>query len=178
MQFDREKFKRLVHYVIWKAGRRDGFGATKLNKVLWFAEARVYALRGRPIAGATYVREKHGPVPKQMMPIRAELEAEGKIRVGVDKHYDKPMTWFEAKAPPSMDGFDTEEIQAIDWWIKHIDEDHTATSISELSHDHAWEIAKMGEVIPFHAFLATRIREPNEEELEWARAKVPKPELF
>jgi hypothetical protein len=30
--FDREKFKRLVHYVIWRAGGRPGFGAVKLAK--------------------------------------------------------------------------------------------------------------------------------------------------
>ena len=51
MAFDREKFKQLVHYVIWKAGKRDWFGATKLNKVLWFADARAYVLTGRPITG-------------------------------------------------------------------------------------------------------------------------------
>jgi hypothetical protein len=76
MPFDHDKFKRLVQYIAWKAGRRDWFGATKLNKVLWFADARLFVLRGRPIAGATYLREKFGPVPKQMMPVRAELEQE------------------------------------------------------------------------------------------------------
>ena len=35
--FDRDKFKRLVHYVIRQAGARDWFGAVKLNKVLWFS---------------------------------------------------------------------------------------------------------------------------------------------
>ena len=83
MDFDREKFKRLVHYVIWKAGKRDWFGATKLNKVLWFAESRVYVLTGKGITGATYVREKHGPVPRAMMPIRAELEREGTVENGM-----------------------------------------------------------------------------------------------
>jgi hypothetical protein len=28
--FDRERFKRLVHYVIWAAEKYDGLGATKL----------------------------------------------------------------------------------------------------------------------------------------------------
>jgi len=51
MQFDREKFKRLVLYIAWKAGRRDWFGAAKLNKVLWFSEARFFVLHGVPIAG-------------------------------------------------------------------------------------------------------------------------------
>lgn len=81
MEFDREKFKTLVVYIAWKAGRRDWFGATKLNKVLWFAEARAFVLHGKPIAGATYIRQKHGPVPREFMPIRSELERQKRIRV-------------------------------------------------------------------------------------------------
>jgi hypothetical protein len=30
MQFDRDKFKALLHYIVWKTGDVDGFGATKL----------------------------------------------------------------------------------------------------------------------------------------------------
>jgi hypothetical protein len=75
MVFDRDKFKRLVHYIIWKAGKRDWFGATKLNKVLWFSDTRAYALTGAPITGATYVREQWGPVPKAIMPVRIRIAA-------------------------------------------------------------------------------------------------------
>jgi hypothetical protein len=79
--FDREKLKRLVHYIAWKAGKHVGFGATKLKKVLWFADARTYTLTGSPITGATYIREKYGPVPREMMSIQQELEREGVIRI-------------------------------------------------------------------------------------------------
>src|SRR5436305_11989710 len=81
MQYDAEKLKRLFHYVAWKAGRRDWFGATKLYKVLWFADARQYVLTGEPITGETYIREKHGPIPKHAMQVRAELERAGVIKV-------------------------------------------------------------------------------------------------
>src|SRR5262245_41225370 len=77
--FDRERFKELVRYVIWAAQRYEAFTATKLYKVLWFAEARAFVLRGRPLAGAEYIREKNGPVPKLGKVIRDELEREGKI---------------------------------------------------------------------------------------------------
>jgi hypothetical protein len=47
MQFDREKFKSLMHYVIAKAGDEDGFGAVKLYKILWFSDARAYMAADR-----------------------------------------------------------------------------------------------------------------------------------
>jgi len=165
MQFDRDKFKQLVHYIAWKAGKRDWFGATKLNKVLWFADARQFVLHGVPITGAIYIREKYGPVPKQMMPIRDELEREGQISVLKEGNLIR----IVASIKPDLSMFKTEELQGVDYWIDHIDKDHTAGSISEESHDYAWEIAKLGEELPLFAILANRIRDPNDEELEKLR---------
>lgn len=169
MSFDREKFKRLFHYIVWKAGKKDGFGATKLYKVLWFSEARTYVLTGKPIAGASYIREKHGPVPRLAVPIRKELVNEKAIKAWKDKYYDFEMWCFEALRPPDTSLFSDTELRTVNHWIKCIDEEHTAKSISDESHDYAWEIAKMGEELPFYAMLAERVREPSDEELERAK---------
>lgn len=165
MKLDFEKFKRAVHYIIWKAGSHKGFGATKLNKVLWFADGRVYVLKRHPITGSKYIREKHGPVATAMMPAQNELEREGIIEVWKDRG----QTHFRTKTKPDMSGFSDYEMQALDFWIDEIDREHTATSISEKSHDYGWRIAQMGEEIPLVAILAERIRQPEGEELEWAR---------
>jgi hypothetical protein len=162
MRFNKAKFKSLVRYVAWKAGRRDWFGATKLNKVLWFADARLFVLRGEPITGATYIREKYGPVPRQIMPIRAELEREGYIRV----FKEGALVRVTADAQPDMSAFTRDELQTIDYLIEHVDKDHTAESISDASHDYAWDIARMGEELPFYAILANRIRDPSDQESE------------
>jgi hypothetical protein len=170
--FDREKFKRLVHYVVWRAGDRDGFGAVKLNKVLWFSDARAFMLRGSPITGAVYTRQKWGPVPRPLVPVREELVRERAIRVWKDRHYDHPATRFQAlRAPDDLKIFDPEELETVNWWIEHIDKDHTAGSISEESHDYAWEIAQMGEELPYHAIFATRMRVPDDAEMNWARQR-------
>jgi hypothetical protein len=161
---------------VWKAGHRKGFGATKLNKVLWYADARAYVLTGRPITGATYIREKYGPVPRPGMPAREELAREGKIRIiPARNEYDN--TQFRALEPPDVSFLTEQERESVDYWIKHIDEDHTAASISEQTHDYSWDIAEMGEVIPFHACFATRVREPSGKELNWARKVAEKLKL-
>jgi|ERR1700733_5878693 len=165
MQFNSDKFGRALHYIVWKAGNRPGFGATKLNKVLWFADARVYVLHRGYMTGATYIREKHGPVPKQLVPIRTALEKAGIIEVWTDRG----QTRFRTKTRPDMSIFSADEMKAIDFWIDEIDKEHTAASISEKTHDYGWDIAKMGEEIPLYAFLAERVRHPEGDELEWAR---------
>jgi hypothetical protein len=76
MEFDRERFKTLVVYIAWKAGRRDGFGATKLNKVLWFAEASAFVLDGKPIVSATYI-------PGSICPFVMSLRNRGAFRLSM-----------------------------------------------------------------------------------------------
>jgi hypothetical protein len=162
VEFDKPKFKRLVHYIIRRVGKHDWFGATKLNKVLWFAEARAYTLTGHPITGETYTRGEFGPVPKHIMPVRHELVREGTTKETIEGK----LTRIVALTPAKSTWFSAEELQTIDWWITHIDKDHTADSISERSHDYAWEIAKMGEELPLYAYRVARIQEPSEQDIK------------
>jgi len=172
MEFDREKFKKLVHYIIWRTSGKDGFGATKLYKVMWFAEAKSFVLRKQPVTGAVYIREKHGPVPKYGMQARGELEREGKISQRlIDRGRYKEWV-FGSKEPADASFLTAAERQDVDYWIRHIDEDHTAASISDESHDYAWEIARMGEELPLSAILANRLRQPTDQEMEGARERA------
>jgi hypothetical protein len=169
-QFDREKFKALVLYIIWRTGDARDFGATKLNKVLWFSDARSFEAYGKSITGETYVRQKFGPVPRHILTIIEELQNEGLVETSTERHFDYEVTRYSAHQPPDLGLFNADELGLIDWWIKHIRDEHTAASISEKSHDYAWKIAQMGEELPFHTFLAARVRQPREEELEWAKS--------
>jgi len=167
--FDREKFKRLVHYVIAQAGSHPGFGAIKLNKVLWFADARQFMLTGQSITGARYIREKFGPVPHQIMPVRAELESEGVIKCYPPK-FEYEGWRFKSIVPADANFLTSAELAVVAYWIRHIDQNHTGTSISDESHDYGWDIARMGEELPMYASMAERIREPAGAELEWAQS--------
>lgn len=170
--FDREKLKDAMHYVIATAGGRPGFGATKLYKVLWFSEARSFVLYNRPLFNATFVREKHGPVPKLGKIVREELVSDGRIKEWKDQSGNFAQWRFRSLMPASLDRFSQPERDTLHYWIQHIDKDHTAASISEQSHDYGWEIARMGEHLPLHAFLAERLRDPTEVEISAARSRL------
>lgn len=170
-EFDREKFKDAMHYVIALAGDHPGFGATKIYKVLWFAEGQIFMLHSHGIYNAEFVRKEHGPVPRLAMPIRQELANEGRVRIWQDRYHNRMQWRFKSLRPPSTARFAQSEIDALRHWTTYVDEDHTAQSISEESHDYAWEIANMGEVLPIQAFLASRWRDPTDEELESARKR-------
>ena len=169
MEFDEQKFKALVLYVIWRTGDVRDFGATKLNKVLWFSDARSFEALGQSITGETYIRQKFGPVPRHIVPTLEDLQNEGAVQSWTEPYFDFEVTRYRAHGPADTSLFSADQLGLIDWWIKHIAEQHTAISISEASHDYAWKIAKLGEELPFHAFLASRIRQPRDDELAWAK---------
>lgn len=168
-RFDRDKFKALVHYIIWKCSDPAKFGATKLNKILWFADARAYMTTGKPITGETYVRRQFGPAPQHILPIRMELAAERKIRQRRKPTYGYDQDIIESLVDPDTSMFTREELVDVDYWVRVIVEDYTADTISEESHDYVWKIAKIGQPLPYYALFALRTRDPNEEELDWAR---------
>jgi hypothetical protein len=117
------------------------------------------------------VAQKFGPVPRHIKEATEELLRDGLIQSWSIPYYDYEVKRFTAHQPPDISVFSADELGFIDWWIKHVAEEHTATSISEKSHDYGWKIAGEGEELPLKAFLARRIRHPKEgEETDWAEA--------
>ena len=49
---------------------------------------------------------------------------------------------------------------------------HTATSISEETHDLIWSLAQMGEEIPYETVFASRTSEIDETDVAWIRDEL------
>jgi hypothetical protein len=176
MSVDRQKFDDAIHYIVSRCSDPSKLGSVKLNKILWFSDARHYVLHGEPITGETYIRRQHGPVAEHLISARKRLVASGRIdfrpgsrKFDVDR-YRSVMPWR-----PGV--LSEQERGVLDYFITHICNDHTAASISDESHDYAWEIAAMEERLPYYAILSERSRPPNEDELEWARDAAKKQNL-
>ena len=76
---DREKFKTLVHYICWKCDDPSKLGATKLNKIIWFAERSWFLKTGEAISGVKFVKQERGPVPNAILPVLDSLVEEHRL---------------------------------------------------------------------------------------------------
>jgi len=170
--YDKTKFKTLVHYICaQRSGDPSSLGAVKLNKILWLSDFRAYYLLGEPITGARYVKRQFGPVPHQIIPVLKELESEGAISIKEAQHFGKPKKEYIIKYGASIDYFPEEQKRIVDWAINLVCERHTASSISEASHDNVWKAAEDGEELPYYTIFA----EPGKimaDEVEWARMQL------
>ena len=171
MSFNREKFKSLVQYICWRTDDPSKLGAVKLNKILWLCDFTAFYRFSTSLTGARYVKQKFGPVPGAIIPIVRELEASGDLTITEEVHAAYTQKAFTAHRHPVMDAFSGDEIALVDDIIKYVCDEHTAKTISELSHDHIWRIAQTGEELPYFTIFA-RPTQPDENEIEWARIAI------
>ena len=171
MQFDQEKLSHVVHYICYQC--RDDpskLGATKLNKVLWFAEMFSYKHSGDPITGESYKKQKYGPVSTHLPQVLRGLESSRCLTIDSGEEAFETTLYYSRKKP--KEGILTErEMNIINSQIEHICDEHTATSASEKSHDEMWKIAHMHEVLPYAAAVVS-FAPVTEEMFEWARKEA------
>jgi hypothetical protein len=157
----------LTHYIIWKCDPAS-LGKTKLNKILWFADVEQYRRTGRTITGATtYIKLQHGPVPKGMVSTLDALEREGKVSVSTENYYGRPKAMFLALTRPDLVEFDADEIATVDMVADVVCRDHTASSISRLTHDVLWDETELGGDMAINA-AAVVPGEVTAEDIAWA----------
>ena len=167
--FDAGKFKALVHHVIARVDDPSRLGAVKLNKAVWFVDAEAYLRTGTTLTGARYSKMPQGPVPKAMLPILRELQAEGSIVVDTVDYYGRGKRQYRSLSEPPAGTFSDEELEYIHEITDIIAIHHTAASISESTHGAAWKLAEDGEDLPFHAVLADDLGPVTDADIEWAR---------
>lgn len=165
---ENQKFKTAVHYVCSRCTDPSKLGATKLNKVLWYADAIAYIAEGKSITGSKYKKLQHGPVPAEIRQTVRALQAEGKLMVGQSDHYGYPKRDYISLTEPNLDDLEKHEIDLLHMVIDFVCDRNTATSISQMSHDLVWEAAAMGEEIPLNALLAALPGEITDTDKQWA----------
>jgi hypothetical protein len=166
-EFNQDKFQALVHYICYKAHRED-LGATKLNKILWYADVWSYISRGAPMTGETYVKQDFGPVPLHILDTISQLSNSGKLCVRDVDYYNRNKKEYIALTRPDFLYLSSEEISIMDELIDAICRKHTAKSISDITHDETWKLAAIGEPIPLHTAFIGKRQKPTEEDIDWA----------
>lgn len=157
-KFEAAKFKELMLYAAEKSVGDPTFGATKLNKILFFSDFLYFGLAGHAITGASYQRLKNGPVPTQLPTMAREIEQADDGYFIVRPYFNLRQRRLIAKRPANRLRFSVEELDLINDVIENL-ESSNATDVSNLSHlrSRAWQVAEEGEIIPYTAvFLSTR----------------------
>lgn len=166
------KLECLIHYVVSKCKEPSKLGATKLNKILWFADTSYYQLTGRSITEAEYEKRQFGPVPVGILHARKHLRDSGLTMEKDAIFFGAQQRQIISIKAPKLDCFNGQEISLADEITDDICNNHTASSISDLSHTIVWEAAEIGEIIPLCAIFSCNMGEINLSDMQWAKRQI------
>lgn len=153
-EFSPTKFKELILYIAEKSAADPSFGAIKLNKLLFFADFWSYGNFGRSITGARYQKLDHGPAPRQLVPVRDELLANGEATLVGEGSPPFTRKRLIALRSAELGEFTAEEIALVDELLKHF-ANAGAGRLSHFSHrvSVGWRLVRFGEDIPYESVL-------------------------
>jgi hypothetical protein len=170
---EEEKLAELILYVSGKCLTHERFGATKLNKILFFSDFVFFKLHGKPITGVPYFKLENGPAPRCLIRVRESLQKDEALVIaprfttgGFVQHRPIPMR------APDLKEFSADEISIVDQVIDFL-KDKSAEEVSELSHYYVigWKMYELKEEIPYHSVFARAMKEEHIKARDIQRAK-------
>lgn len=168
-----QKLKELMLYIADRCQDDAFFGATKLNKVLFWSDMLYYAAHGETITGAEYQRLQFGPAPRRMLPAIRDLEAEKRGAIRERQTMKGTQKRLVPLADANLQPFSAEQIAHVNQ-IMHALERQGADQLSNRTHDDAtWLFAFDGETInPNAIFISNQPITRSEMEPGLAEAKA------
>lgn len=151
MPRDFTKLQELMLYIASRCAGDPCFGATKLNKLLFYADFEAFRRLGCSITDAEYMKLEHGPVPRHLVPARDALLAAGDARLFKTRFHDKPQDRLVPLRDANLSGFTADQIALVEEIISRY-WGATAAEISRRSHTlPAWRMTAENETIPYAA---------------------------
>ena len=168
--FDRAKLKTVVHYVISQCDP-ETLGNVKLHKILYFADMIHFVSAGKPLTGVDYIKQQFGPVARHLLWALGELSQQGDIVVRSSDYFGFEKKSYTSSTLPDTARLGNDQIALLNDVIDFVCR-RSAREISDLSHNVAWDMAELGERIPYAAAMAFAPSEFVEDDSDIAEARA------
>lgn len=166
--YDERKFTELLVFVASRLQSDQSGGATKLDKVLFFADFAHVRRTGAPITGATYQKLEHGPAARRLRPVRDQLVSNGEAELREEEFLGYRQHRLVPRREADLTVFTNDEFATMDKVLADLD-GLNARQVSDLSHEEAgWRLVDLGDDIPYEAALvgARQVSTPTSQRLE------------
>jgi hypothetical protein len=147
------KFKELILFVCQRSLADPRFGATKLNKLLFYADFFAYVSLADAITWQPYQKLPNGPAPRRLLPIMEEMKSAGDVAQARHDYFGHEQVRTIALRDPDLSEFTAREIALVTEVIDYF-WDASASQMSDFSHQfRGWQLAEEGEEIPYETAL-------------------------
>lgn len=149
MNFDKEKFKNVLHYIISECGFKENVEKRVMFNLLYFADFNFFELYESALTNESYRKVPWGPEPIHFDLAIKELKNEEKIEITTKRlSLGRVIYNYISLKEPSSE-FSNEELSVINDVILQLS-DMNASQISEYSHgDMPWKATEDGKIIDY-----------------------------
>lgn len=166
------KFEEMILYVARESQEDHRCGATKLNKILFYADFLAYHKLGRPITGQVYQKLERGPAPKRVVPVVDGMVGRGLCAWADRSYFGFPLKKLLALREPDVSVFSAAELDIARTVISELWA-LNAAEVSDLSHRFVgWQASDIGEEIPYETVFVDEPRPLTSEEEGWAHEAI------
>jgi hypothetical protein len=170
--YGEDRLKELILYIGDKCKEDPAFGATKLNKILYFADFISFSRYGDPVTGVEYMRLGQGPAPKHLLPISRQMQADKELFIEKRDYFGRDQLRAIPMREANLNLFKPRDIAMVDEQIAALWGEN-ADRVSERSHGIAWKMFEDKESIPYEAsYLSNSLR--TNEDVDWAQELITK----
>jgi len=167
MQLDLAKLENAVLHICSKADPVR-LGVVKLHKVLYLSDMLFYAEYGTPITGSEYRKRPFGPTCEHLPGVLRELEKRGAIHIRTVDYFGYLKKEFDPIERPDLARFSESEMALVDEVIDFVCNENSTKTISEFSHNRAWESVEFGDVIRYNSVFSIFPTEVSQDAIDWA----------
>jgi hypothetical protein len=149
------KLGELILYISLRSLDDPRFGATKLNKLLYFSDFLAMSKLGSPITAVAYQHLQNGPAPRHLEEVRDDLVEKKALAVANIPLPYGGLTLVKTYAlrNPDLSEFSGAEIDLINSLIK-LHWNDNADMMSRQSHNYVgYKMTKMYETIPYESIF-------------------------
>jgi len=149
-EFDADKLRNVILYILEKCGGKPNLGETVLYKLLYFIDFDSFEVLGRPLSGLNYINRQFGPAPEQRQysPLVEEMIKNSQLKIFQQEYFGLSQKRYVALKEHD-DVFSSKEIKIIDSVINRLS-DMNAKQIEEYVHeDIPWKVTREKEIIPY-----------------------------
>lgn len=140
----------------------------RLSRVLWYTERNVQLLTGRPLTGATYVKQHDAPQARPLAAVLLELEKAGDVAVRRESAGEYETEQYFALRKPDISALSAEMISSLDITMRDICFGVKASIPNKDAHDRILRAAAVGEIIPYYTIFAGQQASIERIDLDWA----------
>ena len=159
MEFDKEKFKTVLSYIINRCENKKNVGKTVICKLLYFSDFNYYEKYETSITNETYIKSKRGIRPLHFRQVSQYLIDNNKLFFRKEPYYNRTIHKYYPLIIPNVK-FSEKELEIIDYWIDKLGGNNASSITRYAIRDPPIIIADFGEEIDFRHVFSRNYENP------------------